>query len=375
MFCSRWTEQGAINRPFIGIIYIILKHTLKNDVKWGFKVFKVKEPLSSSELGTLWLTYQEKTMILRIFEYFLKKSDDQEAKNIMGMLWQELDYYVELIKGIFEREGAVVPKGFTKEDVNLDAPNLYDHGFDIMFLRILKEISMGMYTINMNMAYRIDVMTIYEGLTNVTHKCYKLATVYLLKKGILTPPPIITMPKRTEFIESKRYMNGYKPFSEKRPLNAIELGFLHHGIETNNIGMQLITGFAQSAKNKEVRQYFEKGKELAKRQIKTFQDLLLENDIQFSTGSGCTVTNSTVAPFSDKLMMFCIDLLNGFCIVGESFGTFFTLRNDISLKTALLAKDVYFYGQEGLEIMFKHGWYEEPPQTEDRNHLINKNES
>ncbi len=71
-------------------------------------------------------------------------------------------------------------------------------------------------------------------------------------------------------------------------------------------------------------------------------------------------------------MMFCINLLNGFSIVGSSFGTFFTLRNDISLKTAILAKDVYFYGQDGLEIMFKNGWYEEPPQVEDRSKLINR---
>ncbi|MGE6895163.1 DUF3231 family protein [Priestia flexa] len=35
-------------------------------------------------------------------------------------------------------------------------------------------------------------------------------------------------------------------------------------METNNIGMQLITGFAQCAENKEVKQYFVRGKELAK---------------------------------------------------------------------------------------------------------------
>lgn len=323
-----------------------------------------KNPLSASELGTLWITYQEKTMILRILEYFLEKSDDQEARNIMGMMWQELDYYVELIKEVFKGEGAVIPSGFTSEDVYLDTPNLFDNGFDIMFLRILKEVSMGMYTINMNMAYRKDVMTIYEGLTTVTHKVYKLSTLYLLRKGILSLPPNVTMPKKTEFIQSKSYMRGFKPFSEKRPLNDIEIGILHHGIEANNIGMQLIMGFAQCAKNKDVRKYCEKGKELSKKQIKTFQELLLESDIQFSATSGSTVTNSTVAPFSDRLMMYCINLLNGFSLVGSSFGTFFTLRNDISLKTALLAKDVYFYGQEGLEIMFKHGWYEEPPQTE-----------
>ena len=41
-----------------------------------------------------------------------------------------------------------------------------------MFIRILKEVSMGMYTLNMNMAYREDVMMIYEGLTSVTQSTY-----------------------------------------------------------------------------------------------------------------------------------------------------------------------------------------------------------
>ena len=333
---------------------------------------KVKNPISSSELGTLWLTYQEKTLILRVLEYFIEKADEQEAINIMGGLWQELDYYVKKVKATFESEGVAVPTGFTKEDVNLEAPKLYDNGFDIMFLRILKEVSMGMYTINMNMTYRDDIMEIYEGLTLVTQKVYKLATLYLLNKGILTLPPNVTMPKSTELIESKSYLNGFNLFSDKRALNAIELGILHHGIETNNIGMQLITGFAQSAENKRVKEYFVKGKDLSKKQIKAFEELLLNSDVQFSATSGSTVTTSSVAPFSDKLMMYCVYLLNGFGIIGTSFGAIFSLRNDLSIKTTLLAKDIYFYAQEGIKIMIKNGWMEEPPQMEDRTGIIKK---
>ncbi|MGR6341558.1 DUF3231 family protein [Priestia megaterium] len=333
---------------------------------------KDKNPISSSELGTLWLTYQEKTMILRILEYFIEKSDDQQAKNIMGGLWQQLSYYVTKIKKIFQEQGVVIPIGFNQEDVNLEAPKLYDNGFDIMFVRILKEISMGMYTLNMNMAYQDEIMEIYEGLTSVTQKVYKLSTLYLLEKGILTLPPKVTMPKSSEFIENKSYLNGFNPFNDKRALNDIELGYLHHGIETNNIGMQLITGFAQCAEDKEVKQYFVKGKELAKKQIKVFGDILLESDVQFSATSGSTVTTSKVAPFSQKLMMFCIYLLNGFGIVGSSFGTIFSLRKDVSMKTALIAKDIYFYADEGVKIMIKNGWLEEPPQMEDRPNLIKK---
>ncbi|MCM3644874.1 DUF3231 family protein [Priestia aryabhattai] len=329
-----------------------------------------KKTISASELGMLWLTYQEKTMILRILEYFIEKADDQQAKNIMGGLWQELSYYVTKIKNIFKEQGAAIPIGFTTSDVNLEAPKLYDNGFDIMFVRILKEISMGMYTLNMNMAYQDEIMEIYEGLTSTTQKIYKSATLYLLEKGVLTLPPKVTMPKSTEFIEGQSYLSGFNLFNEKRALNDIELGYLHHGIETNNIGMQLITGFAQCAENKEVKQYFAKGKELAKKQIKIFGDILLESDIQFSATSGSTVTASTIAPFSQKLMMFCIYLLNGFGIVGSSFGTIFSLRKDLSMKNALIAKDIYFYADEGVKIMIKNGWLEEPPQTENRSRLI-----
>jgi len=335
-------------------------------------MLETNNPLSASEVGTLWLTYQEKTMILRILEYFIEKSDDQEAKNIMGGLWQELEFYVIEIQSIFKKDGMVIPIGFRKEDVNLGAPKLFDYGFDIMFLRILKELSMGLYTINMNMAYRKDVMAVYEGLTSVTQKIYKLSTLYLLKKGILTLPPNMTMPKTVGFVKSDRYMKGFKPFGDKRSLNAIELGILHHGIETNNIGMQLITGFAQCAENKKVKKYFVKGLELAKKQIQTFEEILLEANVHFAATSGSIVTTSTVAPFSDKLMMYCVSLLNGFGLVGGSFGSMFSLRNDIIMKLTLISKDVYMYGHEGLELMMNNGWFEEPPQLEDRPRIINR---
>jgi Protein of unknown function (DUF3231) len=321
-------------------------------------------------VGTLWITYNEKTLIMRMLEYFMEKSDDQQAKNILGGLWQELNFYVLQMEEIFKDQGMAKPAGYTNEDVNLEAPKLYDNGFDIMFVRILKEVSMGMYTINMNMSYNDKIMQIYEGLTVVTQKIYKLSTLYLLEKGILTLPPKVTMPKTTEFIKSKSYMNGFNLFGDKRALNDLELGILHHGIETNNIGLQLITGFAQCAQNKEVKQYFVKGKELAKKQIKVMQEILLESDVQFAATSGSTVTTSTVAPFSDKLMMHCVYLLNGFGLVGSSFGTFFSLRNDIAMKATLLAKDIYFYGEEGIKIKIKNGWFEEPPQMEDRSQII-----
>jgi hypothetical protein len=331
-----------------------------------------KNPLSSSEIGTLWLTYQEKTLILRILEYFIEKADDQQSLNIMGGLWQNLNDLVKKMELIFNEEGMAIPVGLSSKDVNLEAPKLFDNGFDVMFCRVLKEVSLGMYTLNMNMAYREDVISIYQGLTRISQNTYKLATHYLIERGIMTLPPNVTVPKTTEFIKSKDYMNGLNPFGNKRPLNTIELGYLHHGIEANNIGMQLMTGFAQVAQQKEVKQYFKKGKKLAQQQIKSFEEILLESDIPFSATSGSTVTTSTTAPFSEKLMMICTFYLNGFSLVGQSFGSTFSLRKDLSLKNALIAKDIYSFNDDGIKIMIKNGWFEEPPQAENRSQLADK---
>lgn len=41
------------------------------------------EVLTSSELATLWMTYQEKTMFLRMVEYFHSVNEDRKEKTFM----------------------------------------------------------------------------------------------------------------------------------------------------------------------------------------------------------------------------------------------------------------------------------------------------
>ena len=99
---------------------------------------------------------------------------------------------------------------------------------------------------------------------DVSNKYYMMTTNYLLGKGVLARPPYVTMPKQVEFIEDKNYMSGFNVFSEKRSLNTIEVGYINEAIEYNIFNMQLLTGFAQVAKEDEVKKYFIEGKELSK---------------------------------------------------------------------------------------------------------------
>ncbi len=50
-------------------------------------------------------------------------------------------------------------------------------------------------------------------------------------------------------------------------------------------------------------------------------------------------------------------------------GTSFSLRKDLPLKMAMIAKDVFNFANDGGDLMIKYGWTEEPPQMEDRTQL------
>lgn len=333
-----------------------------------------KPAITSSELGTLWLTYQEKTMILRVLEYFIEKADDEKAKVIMTNLYGEIDLYVAKITETLQNEGAVIPVGFSSQDVNKEVPKLYDNGFDIMFIRLLKEISMGLHSLNLTMSYREDIVMLYKDLTAITQNYYNLCTQYLLEKGMLARPPYVSMPSSVEFVKDKNYLSGLaiNPFTEKRTLNTVEVAHLHHSIESNITGMQMITGFAQCANDGEVKKFFNEGTELAKGIIKELIETLLESGIQIPQPSGGNATRSTVAPFSDKLMMYCTSLFCSFSMGSSSLGTAFSLRNDLPAKMTIFMKDIFEYAHKGGKIMIKNGWMEEPPQMEERRQIIKK---
>lgn len=322
-----------------------------------------KPTLTSSEIGTLWLTYQEKTFILRLLDYLIPNADDQTAEKIMTGLYKNLDKYVEKIKHIFEEEGAALPVGFTSQDVNVHVPKLFENGMDISVLRMVKEVSMGLYTLNMGKSYREDVINIYKDLTAITQAVYNECTQYLLEKGILARPPYVPMPNTGEYIKDQKYLSGYNIFSETRHINTIELSSIYHGMETNNIGMTIMFAFSQVAKEKEIKQYFYKGMEISKKILKDFGQILLEDDISPTTASTGNASTSKNSPFSDKLMMYFNNLLCTLSMGANAFGFSLSLRNDIQLKALLAAKDVADYANEGTKLMVKYGWLEKPPGT------------
>src|SRR5665648_625273 len=299
---------------------------------------EAKIQLTSAELGSLWMTYLSTTAKLLMIDLFREKTIEKEAKDILTAYIAEGQVIKNDILNIFNQEKAVIPMGFDERDIIRAAPPLYDDFFNVIFLRQMMKLTFGPSAVYTVMSYKKEVQAVLKLNYDVAYKYYVMTTNYLLGKGMLTRPPYVTMPKTVEFVEDKNYMSGFNIFSDKRSLNTIEVGFINQTIEDNIFGMQLMTGFAQVATESEVKKYFIEGKELAKKIISEFSDVLLQSDIQAPSGWAGKATDSTRPPFSDKLMMYLTSLVSSSAIGITAIGTSFSLRSDLHFKFALIAK-------------------------------------
>jgi hypothetical protein len=329
-------------------------------------------PLTSSEIGNLWMTYKEKTMFMRFLEYFLEHADDPEAQNLLTVNYDDTVQTVDKLKNLFQQEGAVIPIAFTENDVIKGVPKLFDYMYDLMFLHMISKIEVSLYALYSTMSYRKDIRELYRELTANAQEMYDQCTQFLLDKGVLVRPPFMSMPNEATFVKNKNYLSGLNILKEERSLNAIEISLIHHAIETNLTGMQLMMGFAQVAKDKQVKEYFVKGMKLSKEIETTLGEFLRQDYIEPPATHAGKATNSTITPFSDKIMMYITNLLSTFGLGSNALGGAFSLRSDLPLTMTRLAKKIFTFAKEGGVIMIKNGWMEEPPQVEDRQKLTKK---
>lgn len=79
--------------------------------------------------------------------------------------------------------------------------------------------------------------------------------------------------------------------------------------------------------------------------------------------------DSTIPPFSDKLMMFHVTQLitGGMGNYGTSMSA--STRRDLLTHYQRFIVEVGQYSEDGANLMIKHGWLEQPPQSVDRKEI------
>ncbi|WP_249872474.1 DUF3231 family protein [Oceanobacillus saliphilus] len=325
--------------------------------------------LTAAELNNLWLNYMNDTMSICVFKHYLTNVEDPEIRAVIEYSLQVSENHIQRITSIFNEEQIVIPQGFTEADVNLQAPRLYNDMFYLTYVYNQAKLGLNAHTIALSNSAREDIRKFYSENISSSTELINRSSQIQQEKGIFLRAPFIPYPQKIEFVQQQSFLSGIA--GNKRPLNAPEVSHIFFNLIRNITGATQLTGFSQVAQSKEVRDHMVRGKDIAKKHILIFNTLLSDNDLP-APHSWDTPRDSTIAPFSDKLMMAHVEAMQtaGIAYYGASLGA--SLRKDLGLDYSRLMIEVTQYAEDGANIMIKNGWMEKPPQAPDRQAIAKK---
>ncbi|MDF9408055.1 DUF3231 family protein [Pelotomaculum isophthalicicum JI] len=321
-------------------------------------------PLTSSEIAILWRTNVYYSMLECIYKHFLNTLDAPDLRPYIEDAISMFEKRVNRTSKILKKEGPI-PKGFGDEDIDLGAPRLFTDLYYYYFTLNLARIGLQLGGMNLSHSVRKDVRDFYTEALMSTTRFYNRFSEIMLEKGIYIRPPITNIYKEADVIEKQNFLRGF--LGERRPLLAEEIDQLFFGIRNNELAKALATGFLQVAKSEQVRAYMVKGVEIARKLKDILSSALQKENIPVSIQSGELVTDSTIPPLSDKLMMQNVVVLIGIVNYATSIAS--SLRHDLIVTYTRLIGEAVNYGEDGINIMIENGWFEEPPRKIDRREL------
>ncbi|WP_096156696.1 DUF3231 family protein [Bacillus sp. FJAT-45066] len=325
--------------------------------------------LTSSEIGVIWAAYQEATMTTCFLKYFIRTVDDSETNILLKECLKKEELFIEKLVHVMKQDNMPVPVAFSDSDVNLEAPRLFSDEFVLFYKMGLAKIGLIKDSTSLSLLSRVDLLKLFKARLDECYETYETTTILLLKRGLYVRPPYL-YPPEVEFVKGSGYLGG--TLFGKRPLNVMEVAHLVMNNNYNLIGLMLCTGFSQVAENKDVVKHMVKGKEITKEIMAICSDFLMESDVQAPSTWDAEVTSSTVAPFSDRLMLFYIAMLSEVGSNIYSISSAASLRTDLQVAYAKVSQDVASFTKNGVELMIKFHWLEQPPTFPDRNKLAKK---
>jgi hypothetical protein len=314
--------------------------------------------LTAPEIASLWTQYIFDTMSICFFRYALEHIEDQEVKLIYQASLEVSQKHVQEITVFILNENHPIPRGFTeKDDANIHAPRLFQDPFYLNYIYIMTLQGMTGYALSVSNSIRSDLRKYYITCMSETMELFDQSIDLMLSKGLFTRPPIIAPPESIDFVKHQSFLTGW--LGDRRPLNAIEIG----DISFNMLKMHL------HAQSKEVRQHFKRGLDIANKHIKIFESVFNEDKLNSPISWQSMITNSTSITFSDKYMMYQIQLSTQLSLSFYGSAMSVNARRDLGANYLRLILELLQFAEDGANLMIKNGWLEQPPTASDRESL------
>lgn len=320
--------------------------------------------LTSTEITNLLIQFEQETMSICISKYALATVKDSQIRSVFKFSLELSERHVKKLKEIFNDENFPVPNGFTEKDVNLEAPPIFTDSFWLEYLYTLIHFGLSGYSLSLSVSVRKDIRDYYYQCNIEAMDVYNQIVDVLLAKGLYDPPPYFSTPKKVEYITSLGYTLDV--IGKKRPLNSAEAGNIYINLQMTSLAKGICLGFYQVTKNTEVRQFLGKVLKTVNKNFDIFSSLLREENLHVPQLLDTEVTNSTVSPFSDKLMMHKMGFLLGTALSYYGTAMVASLRTDlVGHCEAAILRGLKLLPNWGT-IMINNRWIEKLPEADDR---------
>ncbi len=325
--------------------------------------------LTGPEITSLWTQYQGDSLNLRVNTYMYQHLDsgNQNIQSIFKDAIATSENNLSEIEAIFKQEGYPIPLGFSQQDVNLDAPKLYSDSLCLQYLHEMTIHGLSAYSVAFTVSTRSDIRKFYEDKIHDSIQLYNQTVDELLSMGLYHRPPYIPIPGGIDFIKSENFFSGF--FNDKRELNGSEISNLFFNLKKSILTKAILTGFNQVAKSEEVRDILRAGIKIKKKHINTFCKILTNDNLSSPPLWDSDVTDSTISPFSDKLMMHLTGFLFNTAIsyYGAALGA--SMRTDLIIQYERFIFENLRYAEDWADFMIKNEWLEQPPKASERKKL------
>ncbi|WML39765.1 DUF3231 family protein [Neobacillus sp. OS1-2] len=321
-------------------------------------------PLTSVEMAKLWATYVGNSMSSQILSYYLQHCEDPYIRTLLENGLALSQDFNKRIEGFFQKDDFPIPIGFTKEDVNLGAPRLYEDAFYVHYLKYAAKAGLSLYAVAVPLGMREDLREFFVYCNQCTSLFLGQINNVLFEKKLIAKPPMIPTPNGSDFIQKQNYLNGF--VGDVRPLHALEITHLYDNIENNATSKALLLGFYQTVKDEKIKALFKRGLDMTDKSVKQYMEKLHTENLQTPSYIDHLVTPSTYPPFSDKIMLF--HKVDMFSMKIRSFGNSLAVngRRDLAMLYGRTLVNIGLFVDDGANILIEKGWMESPPKAFDR---------
>lgn len=318
--------------------------------------------LTAAEVSALWLQYLGDSMAICVYKYFLNIVEDKEIKPILENALQLAQGHITKITEFLKSANFQIPLGFTENDVNVNAPRLFSDQFLLFYSYIMTIHGLTAYSLAITNVERQDIQNYFFDCTVSSKELFQKIMKLAINQPKYTSVPPIPSPHGVQFMDSPGFISNL--IGDKRPLNSSEISTLFFNSTKTGFISSLSLAFSQVAVREDVRNFMLKNVKLAGKDAKSFDAILQQDHLPIPEKWDTEITDSTVSPFSDKLIMFHAGFLVNAALTyyGASLGSSF--RTDIIVNYSKVFTHAMEAGAFSYNIMVKHGWLEKQPDSD-----------